>query len=268
MLINYKVSLKGAVLFLALAFPLKQANAAKEISSDLTYFGTVISRSFSNVASDVEGLVVSRLEEGSVVEKDTVIARLDTKRLEIERKRILAKIKQKTKQLAHDELQVQRIQMLNGSNAISADKLDQAVLKKELSQEALDIAKHDLEVVSLDIERSTIRAQISGVVAQSFVQVGEYVQRGTALSKIVDPNYIEVTMRVSGEQSANVPVNSSVTIRTNSRQGIGTIRSHIPSSNIDNPHTEMRVEVVSGEFTPGEMVKVIATTHLAQRDKT
>ena len=65
------------------------------------------------------------------------------------------------------------------------------------SEAELESAKAQLEEIKLDIERTKIKAPFDGVLDDRYVEVGDYVEKGNNLTRIVDLDPIKITAEIS-----------------------------------------------------------------------
>ena len=139
-----------------------------------------------DLRSDESGRITAILfQEGQSVATGTPLVRIDDALLRAQAERAEAE-----RDLAHQQLE--RVQRLRADNAASPADL-------ERSQAAARSAAAALNVLRVQIARSTVRAPFAGVVGQKFVNVGDYATPATRLLTLqtVDPQraVIEVPER-------------------------------------------------------------------------
>lgn len=135
---------------------------------------------------DEEGRIVELLfREGQYVQQGTPLIRIDDAMLRAQAERARAERDLAVQQLA-------RVRRLREQNAATPADLERA-------EAAARSAEAALNVLELQIERSTVRAPFSSVVGQRLVSAGDYVTRSTPLLTLqtVDPQraVIEVPER-------------------------------------------------------------------------
>lgn len=139
---------------------------------------------------DEQGRITDLLfREGQTVEAGTPLIKIDDAMLKAQAERAAA-----DRDLARQQLE--RVRRLRADNASSAADLERAEAAARSAQAALDL-------LQLQVERTTVRAPFGGVVGQRFVSVGDYVTPATRLLTIqtVDPQraVIEVSERHAAE---------------------------------------------------------------------
>lgn len=150
---------------------------------------------------DEEGRVVELLfGEGRAVDAGTPLLRIDSELL-----RARAEQARADRDLARQQLE--RVRRLRAENAASPADLERV----EAAARSADAA---LNVLELQIGRTTVRAPFAGAVGQRFVSMGDYVTTGTRLLTLqtVDPQrvVIEVPERYAGKLRRGQTVEFSV----------------------------------------------------------
>ena len=154
-------------------------------SIDAVFTGT------ASLEAEEEASVVARaggvvkqifVEEGAYVRAGDPLAQLDEERLAIELRRAevtLEKLKQ----------DFERKGELHGKKLISDEEFQRAKSDFDLQAQVRDMAK-------LDLEYTTVRAPISGVVSRRHIKVGNMVQRNEAVFHITDFDPLLAVMHV------------------------------------------------------------------------
>lgn len=135
---------------------------------------------------DEQGRITELLfREGQAVAAGTPLVKIDDAMLRAQAERATA-----DRDLARQQLE--RVRRLRADNASSPADLERA-------EAAARGAEASLELLQLQVERTTVRAPFAGVVGQRFVSVGDYVTSATRLLTLqtVDPQraVIEVSER-------------------------------------------------------------------------
>ncbi len=79
----------------------------------------------------------------------------------------------------------------------------------------LEVAKANLEAAQLELADVNVRAPFSGIVDRQYVEVGDYVNVGEALVKIVDLDPLEFEMFASERDVQNISLGQSAEITIN-----------------------------------------------------
>ncbi len=163
----------------------------------LTLTGTLNGNRNSVVAADVQGKVIGTMvERGSTVAKGQALVRLDprTASLNAEESSAMAAAAEANLQLAKSDCE--RANKLFSSNAISKteyEKLDATCTAQGKQAEAALARAH---LAGQLLGDATVRAPYAGMIAQRYVDEGEYVNRETKIVTLVelDPLRLELTV--------------------------------------------------------------------------
>lgn len=173
--------------------------------------GEIRSRLMSEIASQVEGLLVELdVEEGDLVEKGQVLARLDATRAQIAVTRAEADIEyaraviaQRTEELDNAQRDLERIEELDQLGSAGVSQLDEArtlvASRKALLAQAkaeLATAEGDLALAQRELEDMTIEAPFSGRVIDKSSEIGQWIGRGDTIVAIVSLDKLEARIDI------------------------------------------------------------------------
>ena len=137
----------------------------------------------SQVVAKTSGVMVQLLaEEGQVVRKGQVLARLDGDRVRLEAQRAAANVHKL-------ENNYRRSQELRAQKLVSADADEQIRFE-------LETARANLALAQLEYSYTNITAPISGVVAQRMVKPGNLINLNAPVFRIVDNSHLEAVLNV------------------------------------------------------------------------
>lgn len=164
-----------------------------------------------NIGTPVEGLVDQvYVEKSAQVKKGEPLVHLESsvESAVVQRSHALVEvegeIKLQKEKLAFARRVYKRVEELFSSEAISAEKKDQAVTEVRLARAVLQKAKEDRMLARLDLERAqalldrrTIKSPISGIVVERYTSPGEFVGNQPLLKIAqMDPLRVEVVLPV------------------------------------------------------------------------
>ena len=142
----------------------------------LTASGYVVARRKAVVSAKIQGRLADlRVEEGSVVRKDEVIARLESIDYEASVGRARAAVQRAEADLAENERQLRLAEKLTQQNIVAVDQRDAAASRVKLAQAALAQAQADLAFADAQLQNTLIRAPFAGVVVKKMAEIGESV---------------------------------------------------------------------------------------------
>ena len=212
-----------ATVEVAIARPAPSDGAATILNAS----GYVEPRRKATVAAKITGRVTEVLvDEGMVVEKGQILARLDDsdarRRYEAtraDRDVARAAIEELEVNLADAERTLRRTNELRTQGVASVQDLDSATAvvdaieaKLDLARASLDAAEARLAVAAQDLENYTIRAPFAGIAVSKDAQPGEMVSpvsagggfTRTGISTIVDMTSLEIEVDVNESHIAKV----------------------------------------------------------------
>ncbi|RBP89280.1 membrane fusion protein (multidrug efflux system) [Rhodobacter sp. 140A] len=160
--------------------------------------GRIKASTVAEVRPQVSGIIRERLfDEGASVEKGAPLYKIED---ESYRAAVAAARAAVAQAQANRDLSVteeKRAIELFGNNAGSAQKRDSAVASRQAADAALQLAQAQLMSSEIDLDRTTIRAPIAGVIGLSQTTTGALVaaQQATPLATIraLDTVYVDVT---------------------------------------------------------------------------
>jgi len=148
------------------------------------------------VLAELEGRTVNvSAEEGSRVAKGEVLAQfndeeqrshirqaeLDISRLKVEAQQLQALIKLNRSELDRESLLASQGLVSRGEVERAQYKLEQSVQEYEKARLATESAEAKLEVVKLEMQKTIVRAPVTGVVTHRYISPGTNVARGEKL---------------------------------------------------------------------------------------
>jgi RND family efflux transporter MFP subunit len=200
--------------------PREAAAAAASDDRILNASGYITARQIATVSSQITGLITEVLvEEGMVVEKGQVLARLDDELVQVDlalaRARLASQravVDSVKANLAEAERVFERAERLRPQGLVSEAQLTEATARFDALTADLKRAQADLAVLDLEVRRQkerledhVITAPYAGVVTVKNAQTGEIVSPGSAgggftrtgICTIVDMDSLEIEVDVN-----------------------------------------------------------------------
>jgi membrane fusion protein (multidrug efflux system) len=189
------------------AVPVEVSQVAKRpISASYTGTAPLEAPNESQVVAKASGVIVQMLaEEGDVVHKGQVLARVDPERARLEAQRALTTVRKL-------ENNYRRSKELAERKLVSADANDQ--IRYELES-----ARASYELAALELSYTNITAPISGVVAQRMVKAGNLVGLNAPVFRIVDNSHLEAVLNVPERELATLKAGQRVSMAVDALPG-------------------------------------------------
>ncbi|MGV2107137.1 efflux RND transporter periplasmic adaptor subunit [Agrobacterium vitis] len=145
----------------------------------------------AEIAPDVTGPVSEVLaKDNATVRKGDVLFKVDAKRFELALEQAQADLDQAKSSLDEAVRERQREERLGDS--ASAQARDKAVSAEEQAQASYNKALASRDVAKLDLDRTEVKSTVNGTVSNFSLQVGDFVNRGTATVAVVNTDTVRV----------------------------------------------------------------------------
>lgn len=130
--------------------------------------------------------------------------------------------------------QLQRQKTLRASGMASIQQLEEAQIRRNNAQSELAAARAHVVQARQQLQRTEVRAPFDGIVSERRVSVGDTVQIGAELLKVVNPNSMRFEGFVSADEVRNVKAGHIVHFRIHgyeNQEFLGHVMRVDPSAN-------------------------------------
>ncbi|KAA2311772.1 efflux RND transporter periplasmic adaptor subunit [Puniceibacterium sp. HSS470] len=160
--------------------------------------GRVQASASAEVRPQVNGIITERLfTEGTQVKEGDILYRIDPTTYEAALAQSQAAMSQSQAQLDAAQRDYDRMAALRDKGVSSQQTFDDAISARDSASAALKVAEAQLKSAQIELDRTDIRARLSGRIGLSEVSQGALVtaSQTTALTTIrrLDPVYVDVT---------------------------------------------------------------------------
>jgi len=160
--------------------------------------GRVAAPEEAEVRPQVEGIITDRLfEEGGEVAAGDPLYTIDPASYEAAVARAEAQVAQARAEFGAAEKEAERARALVARNVASEQNLDEAVSARDAAAAAVQVAEAQLRSARIELDRTTIRARVSGEIGLSRTSRGALVSTSQteplAVIRKIDPVYVDVT---------------------------------------------------------------------------
>ena len=218
------------------------------ISSGPAITGSIQPERRADLRAEVSAVVLQILKEnGDAVNRGDLLVRLDDTAIRDSLASADAATRAAKQALEQAERQFQRMTTLRGSGMASAQQLDDAENRRNGAQSDLEGAKSRTALARQQLQRTEVRAPFNGIVADRKASVGDTVQIGKELVKVIDPTSMRFEGLVSADNIGSVKSGEQVVFRVNGygeQKFIGKIRRVNPSANATTRQVEVLVDFV------------------------
>jgi membrane fusion protein, multidrug efflux system len=160
--------------------------------------GRIVASGVAEVRPQVNGIIIERMfDEGVHVDLGDALYRIDDATYGAAVELARAEVAQARARLIAAEKAATRARELVGRNVASEQTLDEAVAQRDAAVAELDVANARRHSAQIDLDRTTIRAPLSGVIGRSLTTRGALVTAGQAeplaVIRALDPVLVDVT---------------------------------------------------------------------------
>lgn len=218
------------------------------ISAYFSGTATLEAEEETEVVAKVGGVVEElQVEEGRFIKAGQILAKLDDEKIAVQVEQAEATFKK----LEND---YKRSEELFKKSLISAEEFQRAKFEFESQQAAFDLAK-------LDLNYTSIRSPISGVVSQRMIKVGNMVQPNQPTFKVTSLDPLLAVLHVPEKQIEKLQVGHKAKLRVDALQGkefIGKIERISPVVDPSTGTVKVTVEMhdSSRKLKPGMFARV------------
>ena len=222
--------------------------------------GVIESRAAPPVAAEVAGRVVRLpVDEGSSVEKGAVLAELDSKQYRFNDTAEQAEVARLTALVRNKQSEYDRAGRLQAERLISQEQVDTIATDLEALRAQLEGARARAGDSSRRLGDARIVAPFKGEVAKRYVDVGAYVQVGTAVFDIVDTGNLRVRLAFPEYRAPRLKPGLQVRLTSSAATGppvTAPVAEIQPGVNRNNRSLTVIVDFTNpGDWRPGASVR-------------
>lgn len=165
----------------------------------------------------VQGKISELLtDEGQLIKKSDVVARLDTDELIQIKNQAEGSLKAAQYQYDLDKIDYTRAENLFQAGAIPAQQRDSAKTKFDADQANVQALQASLDLATTRLGFADLVTPIDGYVLVKSALAGEYVQPGSTVFTVADLNNIWVTGYINEKDLGKVKLNQEAQVKTDS----------------------------------------------------
>lgn len=167
--------------------------------------GKLVARRAGDVAVRIAGTVAEvDVRVGERVLRGQVLARLDTRTLELQLALVRARRDSAAAELQLAAQESKRLSALAESDAVSQATHDDALQRRRIAAAKLAAAEAEVMLAETDLADAEIKAPFAAAVTARYAEVGGYLQIGDAVVQLVSADDLEVEAEVFAEQLGGV----------------------------------------------------------------
>jgi RND family efflux transporter MFP subunit len=253
------ICLAFAQLALAQQFPPANVNvvSAKVTSMAPVVWvsGTVVSQNDSKIAAEISGRLISLSAIGTRVNKGDVIARIDDKQLQLLFKEEQANVLNRQSHLKYLEAEVVRKTKLVKQKLSPVTELDKAISERDIAKGDVIATRARLAKTEQNLAYTQLKAPFSGIVAQRIASLGEYVDNGSAIVRLVETANSEATVSAPIIAYQFLKESKQLAVESPLGKGFADIKAIVPVANVRSHLMEVRLDMSSFDWPIGLNIK-------------
>jgi len=240
-------------------FPPANVNVTSAKMTDLApviwVSGTVVSQNDSKVAAEISGRLISLSTIGARVEQGDVIARIDDKQLKIQHREQQASLLNRKAHLRFLDAEVTRKKQLVKQKLSPATELDKVISEYDIAKGDVIAAQARLERIEQDLAYTELKAPFSGIIAQRIASLGEYVDNGSAIVRLVEIANSEATIFAPIIAYQYLKDAKELMIQSPLGDGKAAIKTLVPVANARSHLMEVRLDMSKFDWPIGLNIK-------------
>lgn len=218
--------------------------------------GTVISKHDARIAAETDGRITWVADVGARFEEGETIARIDATDLALDLADSEAQLGSLESQKQFQASSLKRLQKLALSNNAAANQIDEAQSQLEMTEQAIKRAEVAIAQIKRRISQTKVRAPFPGVVAERLVQVGEFVNRGAQVARLVDTEHREIRAQAPLSVAGWIREGMEVSVEHQRKQSLSPVSHVIPVGDERSRMFEVRIAAGNPDWIVGSPVRV------------
>lgn len=217
--------------------------------------GTVVSQNDSKIAAEISGRLISLSAIGTRVERGDVIARIDDKQLKILQREEQANVLNSKAHLRFLDAEVVRKKQLVKQKLSPATELDKIISEHDIAKGNVIGAQARLDKIEQDLAYTELKAPFSGIVAQRIANLGEFVNNGSAIVRLVETANSEASIFAPIIAYQFLKDAKALTVQSPLGNGKAVIKALVPVANIRSHLMEVRLDMSTFDWPIGLNIK-------------
>lgn len=226
-----------------------------DLSPVIWVSGTVVSQNDSKIASEISGRLVSLSTIGALVERGDVIARIDDKQLIIQHREAQANVLKSEAHLRFLEAEVTRKVQLVKQKLSPSTELEKTISERDIAKGDVIVTQAQLDTIEQALDYTTVKAPFSGIVAQRLASLGEFVNDGKAIIRLVETQNSEATIFAPIVAYQFLKNAKQLVVQSPLGDGKARIKTLVPVANARSHLMEVRLDMSTFDWPIGLNIK-------------
>ncbi|GAB3380204.1 efflux RND transporter periplasmic adaptor subunit [Spongiibacter taiwanensis] len=177
------------------------------------FAGRVVGEQRADLGFELAGTVGKvRVDDGDHVGAGQILAELDRRSLEIEKRRLDAQRQEQSSRLDQLQRDLSRYRALREKSYVSEGQLDELATQVSAGQARLSQLEAELQGIALRLEKSYLRAPFAGEVANLRVEEGVVVAPGQLAMQLVQTGQNEAVFGIADRLGGDLRIGQAMTV--------------------------------------------------------
>ena len=255
LLLNLLVVVLAQTSAFVMEFPPANVNVVSakmtELSPVVSVSGTVVSQNDSSIAAEISGRLISLSAIGTRVAQGDVIALIDDKKIKIALREAQANMLNSEARLRFLKSEVVRKKQLFKQKLSPESELDETISEHDIAQGNVAVAQARLDNIKQDLTYTTLKAPFSGIVTQRIANLGEYVENGTAIIRLVEIENSEASVFVPIVAFKFLQKAKQLLVESPLGSGYAKIKALVPVADARSHLMEVRLDMSTFDWPIG-----------------
>ena len=208
----------------------------------------------------MEGRLEDVLDVGDRVKKGESLARIESFTLSLHVDEMQAEILPKEARRDFLEREVKRLSKLAAQNNAAKNRLDEVSSEEKQTRGELKVARARLAQAKDRLARTVLYAPFDGVVTERYKSLGERVESGEQILRLVDTSNLEIQVRVPQEALSNIVAGAELPVKDGTQSDIAHLRTYVPVGDELSRLYELRLSFNQPQWMSGHAVRVSVPT--------
>ncbi|QIL89391.1 efflux RND transporter periplasmic adaptor subunit [Microbulbifer harenosus] len=218
------------------------------------------------LSAEVAGLIHEiHTDIGDRVQKGDLLLKLDPELSSINRDAALAEVARVRETVADSRRRLAELQRLLGDKHVAETEVESLGSEVRERSAQLQAAQVETERLSALLRRHRVDAPFSGIISLREVDVGEWVEPGTALFELVDTDSLRADFQVPQRYYPRIRPQTRIRVTLDNGQTLNTRVEHkIPVSRSGSRTFLLRTVIDAGSRNPPELIPGMSASAVLQ----
>jgi RND family efflux transporter MFP subunit len=222
-----------------------------KLSPVVSVSGTVVSQNNAKISAETSGRLTHISPIGARVVQGDVIAQIDETQLNIELREAKANVLNSETRLRFLSREVDRSKQLFEQKLLSQTELDESISERDVAQGNLAVAKARLDKTVQNLTYTNLKAPFSGIVTERIANLGEYIEMGSAIIRLVEIDNSEASVFAPIIAYQFLKETKQLAVESALGSGYASIKAIVPVANARSHLMEVRLDMSTFDWPIG-----------------